>query len=83
MIQKLPLMERDTWYTAKKVLFIPKNLCKATLLMLAKAEKMSEDMLEYDEMYFKVYKLSLIHSCMYCIHQKHVSIWSDYSIKIS
>ena len=51
--------------------------------MLAKAEKMSEDMLEYDEMYFKVYKQSLIHSCMYCIHQKHVSIWSDYSIKIS
>ena len=35
--------------------------------MLAKAEKMSEDMLEYDEMYFKVYKLSLIQNCMYCI----------------
>ena len=53
MILKLPPMERDTWYTAKKVLFIPKNLCKATLLMLVKAEKMSEDMLEYDEMYSK------------------------------
>ena len=51
--------------------------------MLAKAEKMSEDMLEYDEMYFKMYKQSLINSCMYCIYQKYVSIWSDYSIKIS